>query len=156
MKTIFFYAAIAALVLFLAALAGLAYLAATTGAASDFGRGQSLSACPIDKPRCVSSLNSQADFKADAFGVNAPAAEAMAKLKAAVLSLGRVEVVFEDATHLEVTFKTALMRFRDDARFQLDVDRQRIDFVSSSRVGYSDLGVNRKRIEQIRAAYQAP
>jgi uncharacterized protein (DUF1499 family) len=142
----------------------LVYLVQTTPAPASFGRGEPLSACPTNKPNCVSSLNSQPEFQGAPFNFSGGADTAMTKLKAAIATEPRVEIVFADATRLDVTFKTALFGFRDDASFAihltpvLETEKQtqgRIDFHSKSRVGYSDLGVNRKRIERIRAAFAA-
>jgi len=52
-----------------------------------------------------------------------------------------------------VEFSTPLMGFVDDVEFYCD--GKAIQVRSASRLGYSDLGVNRKRIEAIRAAFRA-
>jgi uncharacterized protein (DUF1499 family) len=148
--------------LFLAYVGRLVYLVQTTAAPSSFGRGAPLSACPGNKPNCVSSLNSEAEFQALPFNFSGTADSAMTRLKAAIATEPSVEIVFADAKRLDVTFKTALFGFRDDASFAVHPIQEpenqvqgRIDFHSKSRVGYSDLGVNRKRIERIRAAFSA-
>jgi len=53
-----------------------------------------------------------------------------------------------DYMHLIITSPT--MRFNDDLEFLVDKENQTIQVRSASRVGYSDLGMNRKRIEQLR------
>ena len=156
MKPVLKNALISLLALLLLIVGTLSYLVQRTPAMSDFGTGQALSACPIDKPRCVSSLNQEVDFNIAAFEFSDDPQAAMARLKAAVEAQTNAEVIFADAQHLDVTFKTALMRFRDDVRFQLNAEAKRFDVRSSSRVGYSDLGVNRKRLEKLRARFQAP
>ncbi|MBN2243722.1 MAG: DUF1499 domain-containing protein [Acidobacteria bacterium] len=50
-------------------------------------------------------------------------------------------------------YTSRLFRFVDDVEFYLDDERKVIDFRSASRTGYSDLGVNRKRMETIRKKY---
>jgi uncharacterized protein (DUF1499 family) len=47
------------------------------------------------------------------------------------------------------------MRYRDDVEFLLRTDENEIAVRSASRVGYSDMGLNRDRIEAIRAALRA-
>jgi len=42
----------------------------------------------------------------------------------------------------------------DDVEFLLDDGTKTIHIRSASRVGYSDLGVNRKRVEAIRARFE--
>ena len=53
-------------------------------------------------------------------------------------------------------FATALMGFVDDFEAHVDPAARVIELRSASRIGYSDLGVNRKRIEAIRALFEAP
>jgi uncharacterized protein (DUF1499 family) len=163
-RSIFLGSAAVLAVLLIAYMCRLVYLVQSTAAPADFGRGAPLGACPTNKPNCVSSLNSEAEFQAAPFNFSGPADAAMTKLKAAIATEPRVEIVFADATRLDVTFKTALFGFRDDASFAVNLAQEletsnqaqgRIDFHSKSRVGYSDLGVNRKRIERIRAAFAA-
>ncbi len=143
------------LVLILAYVLRLIYLVQNTPAAAGFGTGTAITACPTSKPNCVSTLNTEEGFKAYPIAFSGDAASAVAKLKAAIQTEPNVEVVFENAQQIEVTFKTALFGFRDDARFAINPATNHIEFSSASRVGYSDLGVNRKRMERIRAAFSA-
>ena len=55
-----------------------------------------------------------------------------------------------DDHYLRVEAKTRLLRFVDDVEFELRVGQGVIAVRSASRVGYSDLGANRRRIERIR------
>ena len=54
--------------------------------------------------------------------------------------------------YLKVEAKTRLLRFVDDVEFELRPEAGVIAVRSASRVGYSDLGANRRRIEKIRQA----
>lgn len=54
---------------------------------------------------------------------------------------------------MHVEFTTALMRFVDDVEFRLGEQARAIQIRSASRVGYSDLGTNRKRMEEIREMF---
>ena len=143
------------LVLVLAYVARLVYLVQNTPAAQGFGSGMAIAACPTAKPNCVCTLNTEDGFKANPIAFTSDAASVLAKLKLAIQTEPNSEIVFENARQLEVTFKTALFGFRDDASFALNLPAKQIEFRSSSRVGYSDLGVNRKRMERIRAAFSA-
>ena len=143
------------LVLILAYVLRLIYLVQNTPAAAGFGTGTAITACATTKPNCVSTLNTEDGFKANPIAFSVDATSALAKLKAAIQTEPNVEVVFENAQQIEVTFKTALFGFRDDASFAVNPVANHIDFHSVSRVGYSDLGVNRKRMERIRAAFAA-
>ncbi len=62
----------------------------------------------------------------------------------------RVEVVAQSADFLHAVSTTALFRYQDDVRVQfiaLSPERSTLAIYSASRVGYSDLGTNRRRIE---------
>jgi len=57
----------------------------------------------------------------------------------------------KDETYLHYEATSLLLRFVDDVEFLLDDETKTIHFRSASRTGYGDLGVNRKRMEQVRA-----
>jgi len=77
--------------------------------------------------------------------------EAIAAIEQVVLSLPRTSVVQRADTYLHLTFRTKLLRFVDDVEFsaQSDGEHSRVDFRSASRLGYSDLGANRKRMQTV-------
>ena len=77
----------------------------------------------------------------------------MEKLKDAIEeTFPRAKLVTEEESYLHYEFTSLIFRFVDDGEFLLDEEGSVINFRSSSRVGYSDMGANRKRIESIRAA----
>lgn len=76
---------------------------------------------------------------------------AMGKLAAVIRKMDGATIVAERPDYLQAQFKTTLLRFTDDAEFWLDNAAGVIQVRSASRLGQSDLGVNRKRIETIRA-----
>lgn len=80
--------------------------------------------------------------------------QAKAKLRQAVLAAGDARFVVEDDTYWHIEFRSRLFRFVDDVEFLFDLEQKLIHVRSASRVGYSDLGVNRKRVERIRAFFQ--
>ena len=59
------------------------------------------------------------------------------------------------AGYLAFEFRSALFRFVDDVEFLFDEAAKEIRFRSASRVGHSDLGVNRKRMKTIARAFAA-
>ena len=150
--------ALVALVIVLTAAALTAlmfYRVAKSVPPAEFGRGTAVQACPIDKPNCVSSRNVEADFSVPAFVVTGTPDQMLGKLKAAILAEPRATIVFEDASHIDASFRSAFFGFTDDASFELDAATGTIHFRSKSRVGYSDLQVNAKRMDRIRAALRA-
>jgi uncharacterized protein (DUF1499 family) len=79
------------------------------------------------------------------------ASASIARLRAVVQTLPGATVVDERDDYLYVQFETRLLRFVDDAEFWYDPAAQVVQLRSASRVGRKDFGVNRARIEAIRA-----
>ena len=63
-------------------------------------------------------------------------------------------IIAVDDDYLWVQFQTPLFRFIDDVEMKLARENDEIDIRSRSRVGYSDLGRNRKRVEEIRTLWR--
>jgi uncharacterized protein (DUF1499 family) len=76
----------------------------------------------------------------------------MERLKKVVRGMKRTTVVRETQDYIHVEFRTFL-GFVDDAEFFLDGSQKVIHPRSASRVGYWDLGVNRRRMESIREEF---
>jgi uncharacterized protein (DUF1499 family) len=74
----------------------------------------------------------------------------MQRIKDLVAEMPRTKIVIVEDNYLHVEFQTAFFRFVDDVEFLIDTEEQVIHFRSASRVGYSDMGVNRRRMERIR------
>ncbi|MFT4800239.1 MAG: hypothetical protein ACJAYE_003744 [Candidatus Azotimanducaceae bacterium] len=81
--------------------------------------------------------------------------QAMARLKAALLSDQRVTITNEQPTYLSAEVRSQLFGFVDDMKFVFMPEQGAIQVRSSARTGYSDMGVNRRRIERIRTAFNA-
>jgi uncharacterized protein (DUF1499 family) len=65
----------------------------------------------------------------------------------------RTRILTVTDTYLHAECATLLFRFLDDVELLLDREAKVIHFRSSSRVGHGDLGVNRRRMEGIRRAF---
>ena len=76
----------------------------------------------------------------------------LARIKTIVEHMAGAKVVKSERDYLYVQFTTPIMKFDDDAEFWFDPANNVIQVRSASRVGRSDFGVNRKRIEAVRAA----
>jgi uncharacterized protein (DUF1499 family) len=109
-----------------------------------------LSPCP-SSPNCVSTQAQDAGHAIAPFRYRKPRAEAKEALKEVIRSLPRTKLVEEDESYLHYEFTSLLLRFVDDVEFLFDDETKTIHFRSASRTGYGDLGVNRKRMEQVRA-----
>jgi uncharacterized protein (DUF1499 family) len=110
-----------------------------------------LAPCPTS-PNCVSS-DSTDDHAIAALKFSGSAEKAWQAAKEALLSLPRTRIVAESGHTLHAECKSAIFRFVDDVNFELRPDQGIIAVRSASRVGYSDLGVNRRRIEAVRSAF---
>ena len=99
-------------------------------------------------PNCVSS---QAD-PSDGEHYIAPIAYSgtMQELRRAVESMTRAAVIREEGNYLYAEYKSALLGYVDDVELLLDEKARLVHVRSASRVGRSDFGVNRKRIEELR------
>ncbi|MFO0209932.1 MAG: DUF1499 domain-containing protein, partial [Pseudanabaena sp.] len=80
-------------------------------------------------------------------------AKALADLKAVIESLPRTKIITAEGNYIYAEFTSKLMGYVDDVEFYLNADKGIIELRSASRLGQSDLGVNRDRIETIRAKF---
>lgn len=78
-----------------------------------------------------------------------PEDEVMAAIEEAVRSSARTKIVERKPLYIHAEFTTLVFRFVDDVELLLDPETHRIHFRSASRKGYSDLGVNRRRMEKL-------
>lgn len=100
---------------------------------------------PGSAPNCVSSeIDAQPEKKV------APLNGSLAAIKAAIISTGGT-ITSETESYLSATYMSKLFKFVDDVEIRHDKDNI-WHIRSASRVGYSDRGINRKRVEKIRAA----
>lgn len=109
-----------------------------------------LAGCP-SSPNCVSSFSQDAEHKIEPLTYSSTPTVAMASLKGAIASLDKTKIIDQTDNYLYVEFTSSLMGFVDDVEFLVDEGAKVIHVRSASRLGQSDLGVNRKRIETIRA-----
>ena len=79
----------------------------------------------------------------------------MARLKQLVLARPRMRLLEEGSGYLRFEATSALFRFKDDLEFLADDSAKVIHVRSGSRVGQSDLGTNRRRVEAIRQQFMA-
>jgi len=111
-----------------------------------------LAPCP-STPNCVSSQASDEPHRVAPFPFAGPPDEAMRKMNDIVRSLPRTVVVTFTGTYLHAECTSLVFRFVDDVEFLVDGAAKVIHVRSASRIGRSDLGVNRTRIEQIRVRW---
>jgi len=103
-----------------------------------------LAACP-GTPNCVSSQSDDTKFK-----VKPLASATIAQIKSAIEGIEGSTIVEEKEDYLYAEFTSKLMGYVDDVEFYADKQTNVIQVRSASRLGKSDLGANRQRIEAIR------
>ena len=108
-----------------------------------------LADCP-SAPNCVCSEASDAGHRIPPLALAVPAESAWRELEAVLTGQPRTRIVEQDASYLHAECRTRLLGFVDDLEFQLKAEEGLIAVRSASRLGYSDFGVNRKRVEEIR------
>ncbi|MEL6148822.1 MAG: DUF1499 domain-containing protein [Chloroflexota bacterium] len=111
--------------------------------------------CP-DTPNCVSSLTGEAPDKSVLpLAYTGDQAVALAQLEAVLEELPRTQIMVSQGGYIHAESRSRIMRFVDDVEFEFDVDSQEIHVRSTSRLGVDDLGVNRRRVQAIREAFNA-
>ena len=103
-----------------------------------------LAPCP-GTPNCVSSQSEQPQFQIEPLPP-----VAIAEVKKVVEGMEGTTIVEETDNYLYAEFQSKLMGFVDDVEFYLDNNENVLHVRSASRLGRSDLGVNRQRVEAIR------
>lgn len=124
-----------------------------SGAASGLVQGR-LARCP-DRPNCICS-----EFEQDVSHWIEPLVytgsdltQTLDALKQTIREMsGRIQA--EDDSYLAAIFTTPVFGFVDDLEIRIDAGEKLIHLRSSSRVGYSDRGVNRKRVEQLKRLFR--
>ncbi len=109
-----------------------------------------LAPCP-NSPNCVRSQSQDVEHKIEPLTYKSSPQQAMANLKTVIENMERTKIIAENDNYLYAEFSTKLMGYVDDVEFYLDQSANIIHVRSASRLGKSDLGVNRKRVETIRA-----
>jgi uncharacterized protein (DUF1499 family) len=131
-------------------LAAFSLLACAGTRPTDLGlHGATLAPCPAS-PNCVSSDASDPEHHVAAFELRVPAPEAWRAARVAVANLARTQIVSETSDYLHAECSSLIFRFVDDLELQLRAAEHVIAVRSASRLGKSDLGVNRRRVEALR------
>lgn len=106
-----------------------------------------LKPCP-STPNCVSTQSTNPAKRMDPVAYSGPVDDARARLLR-ILDRPRVEILESTDLYVHAVFTTRIMRFKDDVEFLFDPDAGVIHFRSASRVGRSDFGTNRSRMESL-------
>lgn len=108
--------------------------------------------CP-DSPNCVCSEGETGEHAIEPLGFTGSSEAAWSQLIKVIEATANAHIVTREAGYLRVEFVTPLMRYVDDVEFRLTAEA--IHVRSASRVGRSDLGANRRRVEVLRRAFMS-
>lgn len=85
----------------------------------------------------------------EALDYEGPAEPAIDAIASVIESSTGAVIASRTADRVDAVFTTRIFRFKDDVSFLVDTDANKIHFRSASRVGKSDLGANRKRLNAL-------
>ncbi|MDX1407896.1 MAG: DUF1499 domain-containing protein [Saprospiraceae bacterium] len=107
-----------------------------------------LAPCP-NSPNCVSSLSGSKDHWVKPLQVSDNRETSMQRLQSVLDDQPRVEYDIVGQSRIQARFKSMILRFTDDVTFYVR-ENGVVEVRSASRVGYWDLGANRRRVESLR------
>ena len=108
-----------------------------------------LSVCPAS-PNCVSSDAADDAHAVAPLQLLVPPDEGWRAVRTAIDGLPRTKIVSSTDNYIHAECSSALFGFVDDLELHLRPAEKLIAVRSAARLGYSDLGVNRKRVESLR------
>lgn len=112
-------------------------------------KGGRLAACP-PTPNCVSSDAADAAHAVEPLRLRAATAESWSAVRAVIESLPRVKIITSTHDYLHAECSSVVFGFVDDLELNLRAGENLITVRSAARLGYSDFGVNRRRVEKLR------
>ena len=102
------------------------------------------------RPNCVSSNATDPRRRVGPWRLRTSPETAWAVVREVVAATPRTRIVAQEDGYLHAEARSRLLRFVDDLEVALDTERGLITVRSASRLGYSDRGVNRRRVERLR------
>ena len=112
-----------------------------------------LAPCP-KSPNCVLSQQSDEKHRIQPLAYTGSLEVAKERLSQVLMSLKNARVITQNGDYWHVEFITRWLRFIDDVEFYFPESEALIHLRSASRWGYTDFGVNRKRVEKIRDQFE--
>lgn len=122
--------------------------------------GGNLRPCP-DTPNCVETRANDDEHAIDPLELpqelrnrSDTAGAALGRLAEIIAGYPRTQVIERRGDYLAAEFRSRIFRFADDVEFLVDEDAGVVHFRSASRLGHSDMGANRSRMEEIRRLWE--
>lgn len=104
--------------------------------------------CP-QSPNCVSTLTDQKDKLMQPISWQKEDTDPKEITLEVLKSQPRTTIEVSKDNFIHAVCSTRFLKFKDDVYFYFDAENKQIHFKSQSRVGYSDFGKNRSRMEKI-------
>jgi uncharacterized protein (DUF1499 family) len=143
------------LVILLVPIVGLAALSLLSQPPKNLGvKDGRLLDCP-PSPNCVCTQASDARHQMAPIPFDGTSGEALKRLEAAIATLPGTKIVDRSENYLYAESTSRIFRFVDDIELFVDAEHHVIHYRSASRAGRSDLGVNKKRMQALREAFEA-
>ena len=114
--------------------------------------GVSLGSCP-DSPNCISSVETRESHYTEKLVYTGDRAETRGALLSILKTEENSEIVISTDEYIHVVYRSKFFRFKDDLEFHLPSDEKAVHMRSAARSGYTDFGVNRKRVERIKKKF---
>lgn len=111
--------------------------------------------CP-KSPNCIltQSSDKQSTIEPLKYDSTLTLKEVATNLVETAKQMKRTNIVVEKDDYVYVEYTSKLFRFVDDVEFWIDTTAHIVHFRSASRLGKSDLGANRKRMENFRTLFE--
>ncbi|NBF39936.1 MAG: DUF1499 domain-containing protein [Spirochaetes bacterium] len=116
--------------------------------------------CP-DTPNCVETRATDDEHAIEPLELPAElvdrsdtAGAALDRLDEIIATYPRAKVTERRGDYLAAEFRSRIFRFADDVEFLVDEAAGVVHFRSASRLGHSDMGANRSRMEEIRRLWK--
>jgi len=104
-------------------------------------------------PNAVSSQTEEKDKSIEALEFRENLVNSKKRVIKAIESYGNAKIIKNETNYIYVIFTTGLMKYHDDVEFYFDESKKLIQIRSASRIGYSDMGLNRERYNKIKEVY---
>ena len=111
-----------------------------------------LLACP-DRPNCVSTAEEPSARYVPPLEYTVPREEAIAAMTQIVSGMKNTNIREKKDGYFWVECTSMIFGFVDDLEIYFPKEKQEVYIRSAARLGYSDIGVNRKRVEKIRELF---
>jgi len=104
-------------------------------------------------PNAVSSQAKTEEKKVSPLAYVENKSKSKLKIENIINEYKSAKIVTNDENYIHVVFTTSAMKFKDDVEFYFDEENEVIHYRSASRIGYSDMGMNRARYDELVAKY---